>query len=90
LLGGEVVGSGDVARWLAMIIDWAPIFQMAVITVVAAVVIVGVFALGAHSQATADAKVRAGRPPGVARFIEYGCIVLAALLAMYGLYLFIV
>ena len=48
-----------------MTIDWAPIVAMAVVTVLAAVGIFGVFSLGVRAQSTADARVRSGQSPGL-------------------------
>lgn len=70
-----------------MKIDWASLGLVAVTTVVAAVSIVGIFALGVaaltHAPATGD------RPHALARMAGYGCLGVAGLIALYGIYLII-
>jgi hypothetical protein len=73
-------------------IDWASLALVAVTTVVAAVSIVGIFALGVAALTHAQATVQPGgrsRVTGLARVAGYACIGVAGLIAVYGIYLII-
>lgn len=72
-----------------MTIDWASLGLVAVTTVVAAVSIVGIFALGVaaltHSQTTSGS----GGGSGLARIAGHACLGVAGLIALYGIYLIV-
>jgi hypothetical protein len=72
-----------------MKIDWASLGLVALTTVVAAVSIVGIFSIGVVSLTTAASRTAAGRGGGLTRFAGYACLVVAALIALYGIYLII-
>lgn len=72
-----------------MKIDWASLALVAVTTVVAAVTIVGIFALGVAALTHAQATSPDGRPSGLARLAGYACIGVAGLMALYGIYLIV-
>ena len=70
-----------------MKIDWASLALVAVTTVVAAISIVGIFALGV--AALTHEPVDGGRPNIVARMAGYACVGVAGLIALYGIYLIV-
>lgn len=70
-----------------MNIDWASLALVAATTVVAAISIVGIFALGV--AALTHAPAGGARPSVVARLAGYACIGVAGLIALYGIYLII-
>lgn len=70
-----------------MTIDWASLGLVAVTTVVAAVSIVGIFALGV--AALTHVPVTGGRPHRLARMAGHGCLAVAGLIALYGIYLIV-
>ncbi len=72
-----------------MKIDWASLGLVAVTTVVAAVSIVGIFALGVAALTHAQAGAAQGRSSGVARVAGYACLGVAGLIALYGIYLIV-
>lgn len=72
-----------------MKIDWASLALVAATTVVAAVSIVGIFSLGVAALGAADGRVANGRPAGLTRVVGYGCLGVAGLIALYGIYLII-
>jgi hypothetical protein len=72
-----------------MKIDWASLALVALTTVVAAVSIVGIFSIGVVSLTTAASRAAAGRSVGLTRAAGFGCIGIAALIALYGIYLII-
>ena len=72
-----------------MKIDWSSLALVAVTTVVAAVSIVGIFSIGVVSLTTAASRTAAGRGGGLTRVVGFGCLGVAALIALYGIYLII-
>jgi hypothetical protein len=72
-----------------MKIDWASLGVVAIVTVVAAMLIVGIMSLGLQSLATADQRVADGQTAGPAKMIGFACIGVAGLIVLYGLYLII-
>lgn len=70
-----------------MKIDWASLALVAVTTVVAAISIVGIFALGVAALTHVPAD--GGRPNVLARLAGYACIGVAGLIALYGIYLIV-
>ncbi len=72
-----------------MKIDWASLALVAATTVVAAVSIVGIFALGVAALTHAQARDGAGQASGLARMAGYACIGVAGLIALYGIYLIV-
>ena len=72
-----------------MKIDWASLALVAVTTVVAAIAIVGIFSLGVAALGAADNRVAAGQNAGPTRVVGYGCLAVAGLIALYGIYLII-
>lgn len=71
-----------------MTVNWGALALVAAVTVIAAIGVVGLFALGVSAITSDDA----GR--GVARrttttIAGYGCLTASGLLAVYGLYLII-
>ena len=72
-----------------MKIDWASLGLVALTTVVAAVSIVGVFSIGVVALTTATNRAAAGRSAGMSRVAGYACLGVAALIALYGIYLII-
>lgn len=77
-----------------MNINWEALALVAVTTVVAAIAVVGIFALGVTALtsgpqvAGADGTVTA-QPNLVARIAGYACIGISGMLVLYGLYLII-
>lgn len=72
-----------------MKIDWSSLALVAVTTVVAAVSIVGIFALGVAALTHAQTTTGAGRSAGLARVAGYACLGVAGLIALYGIYLIV-
>jgi len=72
-----------------MKIDWASLGLVAVTTVVAAVSIVGIFALGVAALTHHPAGQGTTRGSAVARAAGYACIGIAGLIALYGIYLIV-
>lgn len=72
-----------------MKIDWGSLGLVAVVTIGAAMLVVGVVSLGLASLQTADRQVADGRPAGTARVAGYACVAAAGLMVLYGLYLII-
>lgn len=70
-----------------MKIDWASLALVAVTTVVAAISIVGIFALGV--AALTHEPVGGGRPNVLSRMAGFACIGVAGLIVVYGIYLII-
>jgi len=70
-----------------MKIDWASLALVAVTTVVAAISIVGIFALGV--AALTHAPAQGARPNAPARLAGYACMGVAGLIAVYGIYLIV-
>jgi len=70
-------------------IDWASLGLVAVTTVVAAISIVGIFAIGVAALTTAETRATAGRSVGLTRIAGYACLGAAGLIALYGIYLII-
>lgn len=77
-----------------MNINWEALALVAVTTVVAAIAVVGIFALGVTALtsgakvAGADGTVTA-QPSLMARMAGYACIAVSGMLVLYGLYLLI-
>ena len=72
-----------------MKIDWASLGLVAVTTVVAAISIVGIFSLGVAALGAAEARTANGQSVGVTRVAGFGCLAVAGLIALYGIYLII-
>ncbi len=72
-----------------MTIDWASLALVAVTTVVAAVSIVGIFALGVAALTHAHVRGESGAGVGLTRLAGYACIGVAGLIALYGIYLIV-
>ena len=72
-----------------MKIDWASLGLVAVTTVIAAVSIVGIFSIGVAALGAADTRAANGRSVGVTRVAGFTCLVIAGLIALYGIYLII-
>jgi hypothetical protein len=73
-----------------MKIDWTSLALVAVTTVVAAVSIVGIFALGVAALTHARTGAAQGRPSGgMARAAGYACLGVAGLIALYGIFLIV-
>jgi hypothetical protein len=77
-----------------MNIDWASLGLVAVTTVVAAVAIVGIFALGVMALTSGggsrvDQNGVHLQPSPAARIAGYACLGISGLLVLYGLYLII-
>jgi hypothetical protein len=75
-----------------MSIDWTSLALVAVTTVVAAVAIVGIFALGVAAITTSSAVGSDGPPAGrraAAKVAGFACIGVSGMLVLYGLYLII-
>lgn len=70
-----------------MKIDWASLALVALTTVVAAISIVGIFALGVAALTHAPAD--GGRPNVFARTAGYACLGVSGLIALYGIYLIV-
>lgn len=69
-----------------MIINWGALILVAVVTIVAAITIVGLFSLGV---AALTSRQRVDGGSGALAVAGYGCLTLAGLIAVYGLYLII-
>jgi hypothetical protein len=69
-----------------MTINWSALVLVAIVTVVAAVAIVGLFSLGVAAL-TSRQRVETGSGP--LSVAGYGCLALSGLIAIYGLYLII-
>ena len=72
-----------------MKIDWSALGLVAVVALFATAVVVGIVSLGIASLTAADARAAAGRPAGSGKTVGYACLVVAALVVVYGLYLII-
>ena len=72
-----------------MKIDWASLGLVAVTTVVAAVSIVGIFAIGVAALTHAQSTAGSGRTRASARVAGYACLGVAGLIALYGIYLIV-
>lgn len=72
-----------------MKIDWSSLALVAVTTVVAAISIVGIFALGVAALTHAQAATGPGRSAGLARVAGYACLGVSGLIALYGIYLIV-
>jgi hypothetical protein len=75
-----------------MNIDWASLALVAATTVVAAIAIVGIFALGVAAITTSPAHGGDGPQAGrraAARVAGFACIGVSGMLVLYGLYLII-
>ena len=72
-----------------MKVDWSSLVLVAVTTVVAAVSIVGIFALGVAALTHAQVRDGGGQSSGLARIAGFACIGVAALIALYGIYLIV-
>jgi len=77
-----------------MTIDWASLGLVAITTVVAAVAIVGIFALGVAALTSGGERESGGslvaNPPSPgAKIAGYACVAIAGLLVLYGPYLII-
>jgi hypothetical protein len=69
-----------------MIINWGALGLVAMVTIVAAIAIVGLFSLGV---AALNSRQRVGGGSGTLAVAGYGCLALSGLIAVYGLYLMI-
>ena len=72
-----------------MKIDWASLALVAVTTVVAAVSIVGIFSIGVAALGAADSRAAGGQRVGLTRAAGFGCLTVAGLIALYGIYLIV-
>lgn len=72
-----------------MTINWGALGLVSVVALFATVVVVGIVSLGLASLSAADARVAEGRPGGSGKTVGYACLVMAALVVVYGLYLII-
>ncbi len=71
-----------------MTIDWNSLLLVAVTTVVAAIAVVGIFSIGVLTL-TGGNNAGAGPVGRTARLAGGACVVVSALLVVYGLYLII-
>jgi len=69
-----------------MIINWGALVLVAVVTIVAAIAIVGLFSLGV---AALTSRQRVDGGSSTLTVAGYGCLALSGLIAIYGLYLII-
>ena len=69
-----------------MTINWGALVLVAVVTVVAAIAIVGLFSLGV---AALTSRQRTDNSSGTLAVAGYGCLAVSGLIAIYGLYLII-
>lgn len=72
-----------------MTIDWASLGLVAIVTIVAAALVVGIYSLGVAALSTSDAQGGQGGGRSVNRPLGYACMVVSGLIVLYGLYLII-
>lgn len=72
-----------------MKIDWASLALVAVTTVVAAVSIVGIFSIGVAAMGAAGSRAAGGKSVGLAKFAGFSCLTIAAVIALFGIYLIV-
>lgn len=71
-----------------MTVNWGALALVAAVTVIAAIGVVGLFAVGV-AAITADGSGHGPTRRATTTAVGYGCLVIAGLLAVYGLYLII-
>ena len=69
-----------------MTINWGALVLVALVTIVAAIAIVGLFSLGI---AALTSRTRADNGGGTLVVAGYGCLALSGVIAIYGLYLIV-
>ncbi|GAA2018094.1 hypothetical protein JL107_14540 [Nakamurella flavida] len=72
-----------------MKIDWASLGLVAVVTIVAAALVVGIYSLGVAALSTADAQGGRGAGRAANRPLGYACMTVSALIVAYGIYLIV-
>ena len=72
-----------------MKIDWASLGLVAVVTIVAAALVVGIYSLGVAALSTADAQGGRGSGRAANRPLGYACMAVSGLIVAYGIYLII-
>lgn len=71
-----------------MTINWGALALVAAVTVIAAIAVVGLFAVGV-AAVTADRSGQGDLRRATSTAAGYGCLAIAGLLAIYGLYLIV-